>query len=76
MLDDSELESDVNTVHDDDELSTTDNIVSSSTRDAAEYVLSLRKQGLTHDCVAAVISPLKHCWKELLHRLRDVLVLS
>ena len=28
----------------------------SSTWDAAEYVLSLREQGLTHDCVAAVIS--------------------
>ena len=56
LLDDSERESDVITPHDDNELCATDNIVYSSTWDAAEYVLSLREQGLTHDCVAAVIS--------------------
>ena len=45
-----------NHTNDDSELCATDNIVYSSTWDAAEYVLSLREQGLTHDCVAAVIS--------------------
>lgn len=39
-----------------DELVTTDNEAGSSTWDAAEYVLSLREQGLTEDCISAVIS--------------------
>ena len=38
LLDDSERESDVITPHDDNELCATDNIVYSSTWDAAEYV--------------------------------------
>lgn len=39
-----------------DEQTASDNEVNNSTWDAAEYVLSLREQGLTQDCVTAVIS--------------------